>query len=230
MSAFSDVKKEFSSAVIKKIADLLVTSIFLFLSGYITKMLVSSKSLSSPFGLNKDILSVFFIFISLVMLVIVFNKIKKLIVYLNEKKQTDYKNNGIDPDLYYFRNSEIEQIGKFYYEVEYVFSPKYDELEKKSVFYISEPLCPHNKNCYTEMIEKDTFFKKHKFYCPFCSNSYKSEYSSVTLKNHALRILNKKLRDQKLKEEKERVEQVYKELEELNKSEEDPFASDDPFK
>ena len=226
LSAFSDVKKEFSSAVIKKIVDLLVTSIFLFLSGYVTKILVSSKSLSSPFGLNKDVLSVLFIFISLVMLVIVFNKIKTLIVYLNEKKQTGYTTQGIDPDLYHHRNSEIEEIGKFYYEVEYGFSPKYDELEEKSVLFISEPLCPHNKNCYTEMIEKDTFFKKHKFHCPFCSNVYKSEYSSDTLRNHASRILNKKLRDQKLKIKKAEVEQGYKEFEELfgsNKSEEDPF-------
>lgn len=153
-------------------------------------------------------------------------------MYLNEKKQTGYNIENIDSDLYYYQNSEIEQIGKFYYEVQYASSPKYEQLEEKCILFISEPLCPHNENCYTELIEKETFFKNHKFHCPFCSNFYKSEYSSDTLKNHASRVLNKKLRDQKIKREQEEIEQSYKKLEEIfgsNESKEDPFK-EDPFK
>lgn len=135
----------------------------------------------------------------------------------------------MDPDLYSVRSSKVEEVGDFFYNIEYGFEPVDDALDDEYVLSISEPLCPNRKDCYTELISSETYFKRHKFFCPFCSETYKSKYSSDTLKERVARITAKKILDRRLskerimaerKKEEDRIQSVF---EKQKQQQEDPF-------
>lgn len=226
MSNRTSLKDDFLSLFSKKIIDLLATSFFTILTVYFTKLWVFSKSPSSPFGLNKDVLTMLLVFLFLFMLNLLFRQIKSFIIYLNEKIQIPYNQPNIDFDLYSAGISTVEKVKDFYYEVSYSTEPIYDELNDECIKSISGPLCPNKEpdqeECHAELIVRSTYFKSYKLDCPFCSSSYKSKYSSDTLKEHGLRILNKKMRDKRIKKEKELEVKKLKEqkAEELRKEEE----------